>query len=573
MEQLFLNTGFKEQLSTEVAIIGAGASGLYSAYRLVHSKDEKSLPGSQVQLFEMSGRIGGRLHSVKIPGMNIVGELGGMRYMSSHEIVATLIEKIFSAEITSIDFPMGDSGNLIAYLRKQRLKINAWTEAQKTGKKLKTRYMLNKKDLGFSADQLFNRIVFEVLMADQWFVKNYGAKISNPSLYEYTFQLTTRDWDIVKPNLTYHFKGPYHGKKVYEIGFWNLIKDRISQEGYNFLSDAGGYYSNTINWNAAEAFPYMVGDFSNVGVTYKTIEGGYDKIAYALANAYLQHEGSTIWTENKLITFGYSSPEKKYRYELTFLNLRSNTKWKVNANKIILAMPYRSLELLDQYNFFFDLNAQLKLQDMMDAVIIEPSYKILMGFEYPWWRILGEKYGHSITDLPMRQCYYFGTDPANGHSLLLGSYNDMNTVTFWKGLAKHPDLFKVRQTSITGPSDLDQFSVVQASQIMVNEAMHQLREVHGMRKIPEPYITWFKDWTVDPYGGGYHAWKSGYQVKEVMEYMRKPMPTENIFICGEAYSALQGWVEGALCVAEKMLQDHFELAWPEWLDKNYYLGW
>ncbi|HZV68696.1 MAG TPA: FAD-dependent oxidoreductase [Saprospiraceae bacterium] len=573
MDHLKYNNSYQEQLSTEVAIIGAGASGLYSAYRLVNAKEDNSLPASQVQVFEMSSRIGGRLHSVKLPGMNVIGELGGMRYMSSHVIVATLIEKIFKNEITHIDFPMGDGGNLIAYLRKQRLKVNAWTEAQKIGKKLKTRYMLNKKDLGFSADQLFNRIVYEVLMNDPWFVRNFGDKITNPSKYEYTFRLTDRDWDIVKPNLTYNFRGPYHGKKVYEIGFWNLIKDRISQEGYNFLADAGGYYSNTINWNAAEAFPYMVGDFSNAGSKYKTIEGGFDKITYALANAYVQHEGANIWTENKLITFGYSSPEKKYRYELTFINLPTRTKWKVNANKIILAMPYRSLELLDQYNFFFDLNAQLNLQSMMDAVIMEPSYKILMGFEYPWWRVLGEKYGHSITDLPMRQCYYFGTDPTNGHSLLLGSYNDMNTVTFWAGLAKHPELFKAKQTSIAGSSDLDQFAVVQASQVMVNEAMHQLREVHGMRKIPDPYITWFKDWTVDPYGGGYHAWKAGYNVKEVMEYMRKPMPSENIFICGEAYSAQQGWVEGALCVAEKMLQEHFELTWPEWLDKEYYLGW
>ncbi|MGB3079291.1 MAG: FAD-dependent oxidoreductase [Saprospiraceae bacterium] len=574
MESLKLNNTFQEQLSTEVAIVGAGTSGLYSAYRLTtQNGNHLPLPASQVQIFEMSDRIGGRLHSVKLPGMNVIGELGGMRYMSSHEIVATLIEKIFKNEITHIDFPMGDSGNLIAYLRKQRLKINAWTEAQQKGKKLKTRYILNKKDLGFSADQLFNRIVYEVLVADPWFTKNYGDKVTNPSKYEYTFTLTSRDWDIVKPNLTYQFKGPYYGKKVYEIGFWNLIKDRISQEGYNFLADAGGYYSNTINWNAAEAFPYMVGDFSNAGSQYKTIEGGFDKIAYALADAYLKNDGANIWSENKLITFGYSSPEKKYRYELTFINLPSKTKWKVNANKIILAMPYRSLELLDQYNFFFDLNAQLKLQSMMDAVIMEPSYKILMGFEYPWWRTLGEKYGHSITDLPMRQCYYFGTDPSNGHSLMLGSYNDMSTVTFWEGLAKHPQLFKAKQTSIATHDDLNQYADVQATQIMVNEAMHQLRELHGLRKIPDPYITWFKDWTLDPFGGGYHAWKAGYVVKEVMEYMRKPMPTENVFICGEAYSAQQGWVEGALCVAERMLQDHFKLAWPEWLDADYYLGW
>ena len=96
-----------------------------------------------------------------------------------------------------------------------------------------------------------------------------------------------RDWDDVKLNLTYTFTGsPYNGRKVNDIGFWNLIKDQVSQEGYNFLANAGGYYSNTINWNAAEAFPYMIGDFS-ANATYKTIEEGFDSIAYGLADAYL----------------------------------------------------------------------------------------------------------------------------------------------------------------------------------------------------------------------------------------------------------------------------------------------
>ncbi|HJW30275.1 MAG TPA: FAD-dependent oxidoreductase, partial [Saprospiraceae bacterium] len=302
--ELRLNPTYQDNLATEVAIIGAGVSGLYAAYRLLQGTGKGMLrDATQVQLFDMSDRIGGRLHSVKIPGMNIVGELGGMRYMSSHVIVATLIEQVFKNELTSIPFPMGNSSNLIAYLRKQRFRIGDWEAAQQKGKTLATRYALNPQDKGFSADQLFNRIVYDVLTADPWFVEIFGHKIANPSPYSYTFSLTDRDWDHAKPNLTYRFKGPYYGRKVYEMGFWNLIKDRISQEGYNFLADAGGYYSNTINWNAAEAFPYMVGDFSNAGSKYKTIEGGYDRIAKSLAKAYLEHPGSNIWTENRLITF------------------------------------------------------------------------------------------------------------------------------------------------------------------------------------------------------------------------------------------------------------------------------
>ena len=568
MEPLRLNHTFQDQLTMDTAIIGAGVSGLYSAYRLVNpNAGDTPMSADKVQIFDMGHRIGGRLESVILPGMKIVGELGGMRYLSSHRMVATLIEKVFSKDLTSVEFPMGDDEHLIAYLRKQRLKINSWEDAQKRGKRLNTRYILNNKDRGFSANQLFNRIVYEVLMADPWFVKNYPGKTANPSKYNYTFNLTAREWNDIKPNLTYHFDGPYKGNKVNDIGFWNLIKDRISQEGYNFLSDAGGYYSNTINWNAAEAFPYMVGDSSISGSSYKTIETGFDKIAYALAQEYLKHDGAAIWMESKLMNFRRPKERKDKRYELMFLHLPTLTKWKAYADKIILAMPRRSLELLDQYNFFFDSNRQPLMRYNIESVIMEPSYKILLGFENPWWRDLGEMiHGHSITDLPMRQCYYFGTDPSDGHSLLLGSYNDMSTVPFWEGLSKHPELFQVRITDKTDPEEaegLRKLTNVQATKIMINEIMHQLKEVHNSKKIPDPYVTWYKDWTRDPFGGGYHAWKAGYSVKDVMSFMRHPQPKENVFICGEAYSALQGWVEGALCVAEKMLQEHFEKQWPE----------
>ncbi|MFC3157253.1 hypothetical protein ACFOEQ_01045 [Chryseobacterium arachidis] len=98
-----------------------------------------------------------------------------------------------------------------------------------------------------------------------------------------------------------------------------------------------------------------------------------------------------------------------HQYELTFLNLKTNKTWKVYANSIVLAMPRKSLELLDQNNFFFNSNNTV-LHNNIESVIMEPAFKILMGFEYPWWKELGIDSGHSITDLPMRQCYYFGTD-------------------------------------------------------------------------------------------------------------------------------------------------------------------
>ena len=117
---------------------------------------------------------------------------------------------------------------------------------------------------------------------------------------------------------------------------------------------------------------------------------------------------------------------------------------------------------------------------------------------------------------------------------------------------------------------------MQAPRALVAEAMAQVRELHGPQPtpIPEPYIAYVRDWAVDPFGGGYHAWAAGVSVRDTMPFMRQPLgPQEAIHVCGECYSDLQGWIEGALCTAEHMLQDHFGLAWPSWLARSYYLGW
>jgi len=580
-----LNPGKHPDLKIEVAIIGAGTSGLYTAYRLVTDKKFKA---SDVQIFDMNSKLGGRLESVVLPGMNFWGELGGMRYLTSQQIVTTLIEgytlpedptkhiPVLTDQMTPVPFPMGDSSKLLMYLRKDRCKQDAWNVAQAEGQKLPTRYYLNDDDYGFSSDQLFNKIIYDVLIADPWVAEKYSDKIKRgKTIYDYSFELDSRDWDDIKPKLVYNFpNSPYDRRKVNDLGFWNLIKDQVSQEGYEFLANAGGYYSNTINWNSAEAFPYMVGDFS-AGTIYKTIEEGYDSIAYALANSYMEHEGATIWSENKLLTFTKAHPlTETHKYELTFLNLKTNTQWKVYANSIVLAMPRKSLELLDQNNFFFNINENSTLNYNIRSVIMEPAFKILMGFPYPWWKELGIDSGHSITDLPMRQCYYFGTDQHSDNSMLLGSYGDMETETFWKALSDDKILFEVKAAKSASLKELHELDDVQATKLMVDELMNQLRELHGDQvTIPEPYVTYFKDWTDDPFGAGYHAWKAGYSVENVMPYMRKPVADEQIHICGEAYSDQQGWVEGAFCEAEKMLQEYFGMHRPIWLSPDYYLGW
>ena len=58
-----------------------------------------------------------------------------------------------------------------------------------------------------------------------------------------------------------------------------------------------------------------------------------------------------------------------------------------------------------------------------------------------------------------------------------------------------------------------------------------------------------------------------------MKRMRQPFKDEKVYIVGEAYSGSQGWVEGALTTAEKVLRESFHLEPAEWQPANYYLGY
>jgi monoamine oxidase len=204
---------------------------------------------------------------------------------------------------------------------------------------------------------------------------------------------------------------------------------------------------------------------------------------------------------------------------------------------------------------------------------------LFLAYERPWWRALGLVAGRSVTDLPVRQIYYFGTEceqpqgAPNLNSLLMASYNDISTVPFWKGL-EHGDHYPGYRPSCLEPGVKDVMlkSEFPATTEMVEIANRQVAEVHALPEVPMPYSAVYHTWNEDPYGGGWHEWKADYRLDQIMCRMRKPVDKEDIYIVGEAYSYNQGWVEGALDTAESTMQDFFGLKVPVWLKpKNYQL--
>eukprot|EP00357_Protocruzia_adherens_P003315 CAMPEP_0115029120 /NCGR_PEP_ID=MMETSP0216-20121206/36781_1 /TAXON_ID=223996 /ORGANISM="Protocruzia adherens, Strain Boccale" /LENGTH=305 /DNA_ID=CAMNT_0002405583 /DNA_START=139 /DNA_END=1052 /DNA_ORIENTATION=+ len=207
----------------------------------------------------------------------------------------------------------------------------------------------------------------------------------------------------------------------------------------------------------------------------------------------------------------------------------------------------------------------------LDSVIEQPSVKIGMFFTTPWWK--ESKYpprlehggvGPTITDLPLRQVYYFGnnaTSEDNDTAIygLQAAYNDMRNTYFWKEMTL--DLFE-KQTSQGNEDDDILKGPVPVPKSLEKMVLKQLSEIHFgnddfSHNIPPPLETVIANWGLKPFGAGYHHWSAHYNVCEVMQNIRFPAKvaggSDSVFIVGSAYSNDQGWVEGAFCTAESIL--------------------
>src|SRR5690606_244676 len=81
-----------------------------------------------------------------------------------------------------------------------------------------------------------------------------------------------------------------------------------------------------------------------------------------------------------------------------------------------------------------------------------------------------------------------------------------------------------------------------------------LRESIPDALIEKPTAILFENWGRPPFYAGWHAWKPNCSPHRIRQAIVRPFLGHNIFICGEAFSSEQGWVEGALRSAECVLR-------------------
>ncbi len=524
----------------DVVVVGGGVSGAYVAWRLLEDD-----PSRRVALCELSERIGGRLLTVTPPNApHLRAELGGMRLLNTQEQVARLIEHL---GLTLDRFPMGDTRNLV-YLRGRRWTQADWQDRQAVPYVLKADAGTAQRPIderGKSPDELL-RAVIEWQAPD---VADFGPT----------------DWLHFKQTATIEIAGIE--RPLRDVGFWNVALETLSSEGYQLVRDGGGYYSISGNLSAVEALPLMWSDF--VGATYQKVRDGFQRLPLEMVDRF-QAAGGELLMHHELRLLRPSNEGDPGSLEATFLRGPERVPWRCRAGHVVLALPRRAIELLDPETFLF-ANAQFVAD--LDAVMPEAAAKIFLTYPQPWWEEqLGLQSGRSVSDLPIRQTYYFGSegeqpgaDPENRTSLLMASYNDGPPVDFWRGY--------VGGAPFTDSPGAGVAAGLVASAAMTAETERQIAELHGPDiNIPSAELALYTDWGRDPFGAAWHFWRPGTKSWEVMPRMRHPDPAVNVHICGEAWSTGQGWVQGALATAEHVLQQELGLARPAWLPAQADIG-
>lgn len=503
----------------DVAIVGGGIGGVHTGWRLAtadltgsplaaHTGDDGRL---DVRVYELSDRIGGRLVSLDPPEIaGIKAEFGGMRFLTNQPIVSGLVDTL---GLSHRPFPVSGDDS-IYYLRGHHLRHDELTDPDRVP------YGLSWQERGKTPGELIMEAIDTILP---------GAT-----------ELTDEQWRDVQANYT------FQGRHLWELGFWNLLHTVMSSEAFAYVLDAGGYDTTVTNWNAAEALPWYLADFGPDAV-YLTLDDGMEALPLRVADAFVEAGGS-IHCDHRLDTFARRDDGL---VDVHFHGDRPS----IVARHLVLAMPRRALELLDDDN---ELLSHPDVTPLLGTVTPHPMFKLFLCYRYPWWQDAGVANGRSVTDLPLRQVYYFGSE-AKGpsamnaelrDSLLMASYDDGGNVGFWRGLADADH----STTHCFPPSDEPRWSRYACPDPMIEHAQRQLRLVHDLEYLPEPYAAGFQDWGQDPVGGAWHSWDIHVKAWEVRPRMEQPLPDWPVHVVGEAYSDAQGWIEGALRTSEAVVR-------------------
>jgi len=390
------------------SIFGAGAAGLYTAWRLLEGQCKKTKlaskqlkKGDVLELYDW-GRYD---FSKRNPGTRAAGarictwhynndktnsyvELGGMRYSywssvptpefpdpnnglaPGHRVVSAVVSKL---GLGKYSVPFNVTNNQLFYLRSRNFYLNS------IGSNTPAPYAVNNFGATTTPDQGFTTVQ-DLATTKPW------------------ADFTRRDWcnfyqhgkvTAQLPESSIFQQGDY----LKDIGYWNLLYDQLGAEGYDYAADGNGYSSNVINTHAGVSF--NINNEFSPGSQYRTLSIGYSgmfnalfdeiaKLAKAKGIEFRYHPDTrlhSILGKSGKAVFTYAHRDNP--------NIAAGSR---EADAAWMAMPRAAIDLVAQATRFrlpergeVDVLNHEKVNLYLEATIMQPSYKVGMFFDQPWW--------------------------------------------------------------------------------------------------------------------------------------------------------------------------------------------
>lgn len=511
----------------DLVVVGGGPGGTYAAWRAMTGLTTPSSPlpanpsQRRVVLVEASNRIGGRLESIVAPGTNgLVAEFGGMGFTANDTIFTALVDTVLKLDSTVFSMTQN-----LAYVRGRRLSAQSVQPA----------------DLPYQLTPT-EQAVIQGLPPGIKGIQGPGALVvwAAQTAIPGCLSFTPQQWASAKQTVR------FDGRLLRDLGFWNFLLMSMSNEAFTYVHDMFGHFFEVANWNCAEALPWFLGDGTP---PYRTLSEGYDLLPKTLASTFRGAGGKLVMGAPVVSVTSIPAPNPGLRVNLA----SGESLW---TRQLILALPRRALQIIAPGSVVLP---EPSTQELIKSVTGQRVMKVFLTFSQAWWEQLSPPIlsGSSATDLPLGNCWYYGATNG-GDSLLMASYNDTLATSYWEGLESGPRF----PTQAPNPPAL--WVQQAASQAMVNEVVRQLELVHGV-SVPTPTGAAYMNWSRDPFGGAFHTWNVGIDAPAVEAKMLQPDPATPLYVCGDAYSADQGWAEGALATAESVLERYLGLQAPPWL--------
>lgn len=678
-------------IDLDIAIVGGGVSGLYSALRLARSKQWK---GKRIAVFDAFSRFGGRVNTLRFPKsvLPFAADAGAMRYIPTQVIINALIKSLnLESKVYVFDFPVDaylvrgrhlskgtDEGELTdCFSTEEASRTKApcpgvqdayrWLRESEKGKEPAELIALAIADLfkhiqiGPDAHNSDDPVWLHAPGPQE--LQDKIQRVGGSGLKIAFSDLDLAEWVAFKRYAVYEFT------ELYKLSFWDLIQSQLSSEAFALVEDGLGYQTIIGTWNAADAIPWFLADFRPVtedareiketgSGDYLSLRGGMAQLTEGLQQVLLeelrasqstsrQQASDSLFTNYTLKELTVESDGsillrfEEYYHETTYAATFDRSKKEVGpyerlyrAKKVVLAMSPGAISKVEINGIGEETRESFVT--LLTSVTSHALLKMFMFFRMPWWwdglpdsqrssmpgtAMVEDKQefkaNRTFTSLPLRMLYSHGPQSdsnvrSQGDQVsqwqarmsMVMAYCDARHASYWDSLRtqgvtvyKSGDLARTIQDMGSDEDRrqmlrlLEQYGV---SEVFAARAHDQLWRAYrhrifdsGFQKLGQPTkkglasggesvplseTVLYMNWGTFPFYGGWHSWNVGVKSSDVKAKIVRPLGGFEVYICGEAFSSDQGWIEGALRSAEGMLIDHFELEAPEWLALESVLG-